>query len=141
MESAADLEVQEMCHPLNRDRFDRRISQDDFFVASRRRISFVSGIDVRPELFPQSCQLRKEVGENVVRSFSSESFLLFATRLLQISGFIRACKALMRLLVTSGSSPACTRGSPWNPGKRMLKRSTHAASIVGREGNVAASSS
>ena len=41
--------VKQMRHSINGDRFQRRVSENDFLVASRGRVAFVSGVDVRPK--------------------------------------------------------------------------------------------
>src|SRR5437763_9604198 len=43
------LEVKNVGHALDGDRFERRISQNNFFVTFRRRVAFVSGVDVGPD--------------------------------------------------------------------------------------------
>src|SRR5438874_10140283 len=44
-----DFVIKEMRHSINSDRFQRGVSENDFFVASRSRIAFVSGVDVCPK--------------------------------------------------------------------------------------------
>src|SRR5438876_6526850 len=43
------LVVQQVRHSVNGDRFQGRISKNDFLVAFRRRITFVSCVNVRPK--------------------------------------------------------------------------------------------
>jgi len=44
--------VEQVCHSMNRDRFQRRIRQNDFFVAPGGRVAFVGGVDIRPKKTP-----------------------------------------------------------------------------------------
>ena len=59
--------VKKMRHSLDRDRFNRRIRDDDFLVTRCRRIAFVSGVDIGPKDLAQAAQLRHEPVQNLVR--------------------------------------------------------------------------
>ena len=52
--------VKFMRHSINRDRFERRIREDDFLVTFCGGITFVSGIDVGPKNAAQLRQFRHE---------------------------------------------------------------------------------
>src|SRR6266403_2839383 len=46
------LVVKQMRHSMDRDRFQGRIRQNNFFVARGSRIAFVGGVDIRPKKTP-----------------------------------------------------------------------------------------
>src|SRR4029077_13067017 len=46
------LFVKQVRHSMDRDRFQRRIGQNNFFVARGSRIAFVGGVDIRPKKTP-----------------------------------------------------------------------------------------
>ena len=52
-----------MCHALDRDCFKRRISQNYFLIALRRRIALIGRINVRPKRFAHLRQPRHEAGQ------------------------------------------------------------------------------
>ena len=66
--------IKQVRHALDRDRFDRRIGEDDLLEAVRRRIAFVGGVDIRPEHLAQARQLREKEGQDFLRVRSFAAF-------------------------------------------------------------------
>ena len=59
------LLVKEMRHSMNGNRFQRGISENDFLIASRRRIAFVGGVDVRPKQSAHRRQLLQKLAQDL----------------------------------------------------------------------------
>src|SRR5436309_8354782 len=57
------LYVKLMRHPLDRDRFKRRISQNYFLIALRRRIALIGRINIRPQQFAHLRKPRHETSQ------------------------------------------------------------------------------
>ena len=58
--------IKNMRHSLDRDRFERRVSKNDFFVASRRGIAFKCRIDVGPKEATNLWQFGEEIGQEFI---------------------------------------------------------------------------
>ena len=64
--------VKQMGHSINRDCLQCRVSENDFLVTFRSRITFVSGVDVRPKQATHGGQFLQEDTQNFFRlSFGS----------------------------------------------------------------------
>ena len=60
------LQVKFMRHALDRDRFERGISQNDFFIALRRRIALIGSVNVCPKRLTHLRQLRHETCQKLL---------------------------------------------------------------------------
>ena len=58
--------VKNVRHSLNRNRLERRVGKNDFFVASRRRIAFKRCVDVGPKEATNIWKLGEEIGQKFV---------------------------------------------------------------------------